>query len=311
VLRLADRWVWDFWHVADGETNHLFFLQADRALGDPDRRHWHSSIGHATSPDLRDWTPRPDVLAPASAPAWDDYTVWTGNVVDADDGWHLLYTGTSHAEDGLVQRVGHAVSSDLTAWRRVGNGLAFELDERWYQPLDLSLWHDQAWRDPVVIRVDGVWNALVTARLAAGHTHRRGTVGRATSLDLTTWVVQRPLSGPTPFGHLEIPDVRRLAGRWYLMFSSAERTGRHAGTYAVPSTAGPLGPWDWARLHLILGDGWYGAKLITPAGPDDERQGTVALAWRDRDDDEFGGWISDPMEVAVDGDTLTVVDPVS
>ncbi|WP_116996645.1 glycosyl hydrolase family 32 [Desertimonas flava] len=313
MLRLADRWVWDFWCVADGADVHLFYLQADRALGDADQRHWNSSIGHAVSRDLRGWTVLPDALAPSPGPAWDDYTVWTGNVVRGPDRWHLLYTGTSRAESGLVQRVGHAVSDDLIAWERVGDGRAFELDDRWYETLDTSIWHDQAWRDPVVVHVDGVWNALVTARLPTGERSERGTIGRATSPDLTTWEVRPPLSGPTPFGHLEIPDVIELDGRWFLLFSSARgsvpaegHAGTDPGTYVVPSTAGPLGPWDWDRLHLILDEGWYGAKLVTPPSSTDRPARPVALAWREHDDHGFGGWISDPMAVHVTDGRITV-----
>ena len=47
----------------------------------------------------------------------------------------------------------------------------------------------------------------------------------------------------------------------------------------------------------MLGDGWYGAKLVERS-PGAE---VVALAWRDREDDgTFGGWISDPMDVTLD-----------
>ena len=35
VLRLPDKWVWDFWPVRHNEQYHLFYLQAPRALGDP------------------------------------------------------------------------------------------------------------------------------------------------------------------------------------------------------------------------------------------------------------------------------------
>ena len=138
MLRLPDDWVWDFWHVADNSIHHLFFLHAPRSLGDPELRHWHATIGHATSADLVSWTVHDDALGPAPSPAWDDYSTWTGNVIAADGMWHLFYTGTSHAEAGLVQRVGHAMSADLMAWERVGDGLAFELDPRWYESLDTT-----------------------------------------------------------------------------------------------------------------------------------------------------------------------------
>jgi beta-fructofuranosidase len=53
---LDDRWIWDFWLADDGERHHVFFLQAPRSLGDPDRRHDHATIGHAVSDDLVAWT---------------------------------------------------------------------------------------------------------------------------------------------------------------------------------------------------------------------------------------------------------------
>src|SRR5690606_19339933 len=44
-LALPDRWVWDFWFAHDGDDVHVFYLQAPRALGDPDRRHHNATIG--------------------------------------------------------------------------------------------------------------------------------------------------------------------------------------------------------------------------------------------------------------------------
>ena len=58
MLRLPDDWVWDSWVADDGETYHLYFLKAPRALEDPSRRHARAVIGHATSTDLVDWTDR-------------------------------------------------------------------------------------------------------------------------------------------------------------------------------------------------------------------------------------------------------------
>ena len=149
VLRLDDKWIWDSWYVRDGDRWHGFFLQADKALGDPDLRHWNVSQGHATSRDLRTWTHLGTCFAPAPAPAWDDYTTWTGSVVRDHDGlWHLFYTGSTRAEDGLKQRIGHATSTDLHAWRRVGDGLALDLSGDAYEELTPGHWHDRAMRDP-------------------------------------------------------------------------------------------------------------------------------------------------------------------
>jgi len=41
--------------------------------------------------------------------------------------WHLFYTGTTKAEKMMRQRIGHATSTDLHSWERVGDGLCLDL----------------------------------------------------------------------------------------------------------------------------------------------------------------------------------------
>jgi hypothetical protein len=94
MLRLADVWTWDFWLAHDGRAYHLYFLKAPRYIGHPDQRHWNASIGHATSPDLADWTVVCDAIKPSDGPAFDDIATWTGSVVRGRDGtWFVFYTG--------------------------------------------------------------------------------------------------------------------------------------------------------------------------------------------------------------------------
>ena len=83
-LCIADTWVWDFWFVQQGPDYHIFYLQAPRALEKEIQRHWHVSIGHAVSQDLIHWEILPDALAPTAADsgAWDNYTTWTGSVLN-------------------------------------------------------------------------------------------------------------------------------------------------------------------------------------------------------------------------------------
>lgn len=117
MLQLAGEWVWDFWLADDGEDFHLFFLTAPKSLGDPDRRHFHASAGHAVSGDLRSWTRLPNALEPIPDSAT-DAAIWTGSVVRSDEGaWHLFYTGLAHRGTGFVQRICRATSDDLVRWR--------------------------------------------------------------------------------------------------------------------------------------------------------------------------------------------------
>jgi beta-fructofuranosidase len=150
VLRLADRWVWDFWFADDGPDRHVFFLQAPRSLGDPDRRHRNASIGHAVSDDLVSWTILPDALAPGAPGSWDDLATWTGSVIEAGGTWFLFYTGISGGSAERIQQIGLATSPDLVRWERWGDRPLIRPDPAWYQTNDGAGPIDQAWRDPFV-----------------------------------------------------------------------------------------------------------------------------------------------------------------
>lgn len=308
MLRLADHWVWDSWPVHDGEHHHLFFLRASRALLDPDRRHRRASIGHARSTDLRTWELLPDALVHADEPAWDDLATWTGSVVrDAAGGWRMFYTGVSRAENGLVQRVGAARSEDLLTWHRLPGPL-LEADPRWYEKYDGVSWHDEAWRDPWVVRDpdgDG-WHMLLTARVPHGDRAGRSVIGHATSPDLDRWTVGEPLSEPAGFGQLEVPQVVVVEGRPYLLFccwpnlmsDERRRTRPRGGMYAAPGES-LLGPWDLERARPFDHPSLYAARLLR-----DVDGGWALLGFRDTEGGRFVGEITDPLPVVADAEGL-------
>jgi beta-fructofuranosidase len=288
--------VWDFWPAREGDTHHLFYLQAPRALGDPELRHWHVSIGHAVSADLASWTVLPDALSPGPPGRWDDYTTWTGSAVRHDGLWHMLYTGTSRAERGLVQRIGLAVSEDLVVWERHGDAPVLEADPRWYELLDLDVWHDQAWRDPWVFRWEGCYHALVTARARDGDPSGRGVIAHATSADFHHWEVLPPVTAPLGFGQMEVPQLVSAGGRSHLLFCG-DHGDTGSGTFSLSADL-PTGPYEAASLAVLRADrsaSSYAGKVIqTAAGP-------VFLAWDYRGaDGAFLGTIGDPLPVAID-----------
>ena len=230
MLTLPDKWVWDHWMVDTGSEYHLFYLQAPRSLGDPDLRHQHARTGHAVSTDLVRWEILPDALDAGAPGAWDDRATWTGSIVRKGDTWCCFYTGSQNAEKGLIQRIGLATSRDLIRWERYGDRPLITSDARWYETLDLSKWHDEAWRDPWVFAdPDGNgWHALITARANHGPADERGVVGHAWSPDLLTWEVRPPLSEPGEFGHLEVNQVEIVNGQPVLLFctGSGQISGR-------------------------------------------------------------------------------------
>jgi beta-fructofuranosidase len=315
MLRLPSSWVWDFWTADDGTEHHLFFLKASRALGDPDRRHWRASIGHATSTDLIEWAEQPDALVAGDDGDFDDLATWTGSIVRDDAGmWRMFYTGVDRRGEGLVQRIGSARSEDLTTWRR--DHLVIEPDRKYYETIEDHAWPDQAWRDPWVYRLapDAPWQMLVTARSHGGSTDQRGVVGHATSLDLDRWTVDAALSATdSGFGQLEVLQLVEVDGRWVLLFScmtpelSRERRerGETGGIWAV-TVADPEGPFDVEGAYLLADERLYVGRLVR------RRDGNWCLmAFRNLDEDgAFVGEITDPVAVAWREDRLEVLDLV-
>jgi beta-fructofuranosidase len=297
VLRLVDRWVWDCWLADTGTEYHLFFLQAPRSLGDQVERHFHASVGHAVSTDLRTWRDLGTVLQAGPAGSFEDMAIWTGSVIGYGGRWYMFYTGTRRADPGAEQRVALATSTDLTTWTRHPANPVIELDERWYERVEFD-----AWRDPWVMRdPDGIgFHALITARARSGPADARGVIGHAWSPDLVAWEGRPPLTEPGEFGHLEVPQAEVVEGTPVLLFSvgfdrfSEARRARipdeEKGTY-VAIGASPLGPWDIAGARRIPWPELYAARLVR------DRLGEwQVIGFRDGSDrGEFAGEIIDPV----------------
>jgi beta-fructofuranosidase len=317
VIALENDWIWDSWYAHDGQRWHGFFLKAPKSLINPDLRHWNVTQGHAVSDDLVNWEHVGTCLAPAEVEAWDDFTTWTGSVVRDGDGlWHLFYTGTSKADEGMYQRIGHATSDDLHSWRRVGDGLCLDLEgphARAYEKDFLrGFWHDRAMRDPWVMRDpegDG-WLMYFTAR-ASGveEPNAGGAIGFATSPDLRTWTLQPPVF-TGGYGQLEVPQVFEAGGRWYCLFCTAAEHFSKAQAEAVPGGPvtgshyligeGPRGPWRIAPGRFLDGAlpcRRYAARIV------ETEAGLAILGFNDHaPDGQFGGFVMDPEPVEIDED---------
>ncbi|WP_293995631.1 hypothetical protein [Sphaerotilus sp.] len=333
MLALQDQWIWDFWTLRVGESGdsdetcwHIWFLKADKALGDESLRHWNVTQGHAVSTDLVNWTHLGTCLSPAASPAWDDKTVWTGSVVRDDaGGWHQFYTGTGSAENGRRQRIGRATSVDGHHWQRVGDGLVLDLVagdpvsalyEEYVLP-DGGPWDGRAMRDPWVMRDpdgDG-WLMYFTARVPDGdELNTRGAIGLARSPDLQNWTLCPPVFAGD-FGQLEVPQVLEIGGRWYCFFCNAgehwsqDYAARHLAASGQPPVWGthylmaehPLGPWRVGPAPFLDGDvpcRRYAGRIVeTDSGP-----ALMAFNYW-QTDGTFAGTVCDPMPLRVDADT--------
>jgi beta-fructofuranosidase len=323
VLALPDEWIWDFWLCRDGLDWHIYFLKANKALLDPNLRHRNVSIGHAVSRDLKAWTYLGTCFRPSSGPAFDDWTTWTGSVVRDETGlWHLFYNGTSRADDGMKQRIGHATSTDGHGWVRAHDTPCLDLSGTTYEDYLPSQWFDRAMRDPWVMRDPDKpgWLMFFTARVAGiEEPNAGGAIGFATSPDLKEWTLQEPVYAGGDFGQLEVPQVIVHEGRWYLMFcTDAEhwskayrrrtRQSPVAGSHYLMARH-PRGPWTVAPGRFFDGSRpcrRYSGKLV------DTDSGLAFMAVRFFDQGIFLGDVTDPFPVSVGPDgRLRIVEPAS
>ena len=316
VIALDKQWIWDSWYAHDGEKWHAYFLKADKSLGDPHLRHFNVSYGHAVSTDLINWEHLGTCFEPSRGETWDNYTTWTGSVLKEDGMWHLFYTGANHAEDGNYQRIGHATSTDMHSWQRVGDGFVLDLlgpnAHHYEADFQHGFWHDRAMRDPWVMKDpdgDG-WLMYFTARASrVAEPNAGGCIGFATSDDLDNWTLQPPVF-VGGYGQLEVPQVFEVNGNWYCLFCTAAEhfsSDRAENTPGGPVTGNhyligdsPRGPWRIAPGFLdgALPPRRYAARILkTDAG-------LVILGFADRPDGgDFVGHVMDPepVEIRQDG----------
>lgn len=304
-----DYWVWDFWFADDGERFHLFYLHAPKSLGHPDLRHRNARIGHATSTDLLNWADHGQVFDAGAPGTFDGSATWTGSIVRDDAGlWRMFYTGSLFLSPDTfanMETIGHATSSDLFTWTKQP-GPVCVADPEIYEVLGGSSWPEEAWRDPWVFRNPGdrLWHMLITARGQDGTEPDRGLMGYATSPDLESWTVQKPLSATgTGFAHLEVFQVIEIEGRNHIVFCCdtaklcGTRAGQSGGVWTMPVGDMP-GHVDFSQARLLVGEQLYAGRIVK----DRQRQAFLMAFNNVTTDGQFMGGISDPLPVIVDAD---------
>jgi len=295
----------DAWYFVDDNVVHMFYLT--QPLGTPGP----PVVGHAVSDDLGRWERLAPALRTGSPGSWDDLRLCTGSVIKRDDRYWLAYTGTNTTDSSpeemwRTQRIGMAVSDDLLDWEKLPGNPVTHAGPPHYEEMSTGQRKMVHWRDPFLFDDGDAVYQLIFARRREGDIATRGTVALARSTDMRTWEVLPPLEHDRVAEEMEVPQVYRIDGRWYLVFCTLGRflspdfAQRFEGQ--IPERTNfsmvgdsPLGPFHIHGTGQIvrhgLDDYFYAAQLVNLRG----KWYLLATVH-----DKEGERISDPVPVRAD-----------
>ncbi|MEZ4678036.1 MAG: family 43 glycosylhydrolase [Caldilineaceae bacterium] len=244
-------YVTDFCIVKRENLYHLFHIRGERWTWPVGYR--ELDLGHATSTDLRTWTPHEPVLPAGPVGAWDECGNWAPDIIEVDGTYYCYYTGSDTNNN---QAIGLATSTDLFQWEKhPANPVVVPGD--WS---DLALGKDVAGRDAMVFhdRPNERYLLYYTATMADG----RACLAVSESTDLVHWHDLGPtyIEEDRSYNRLESAYLVEHAGRFYL-FYSAKGGPKSKGSpatayphfdivYQIGET--PLGPWQKPVNHELL-----------------------------------------------------------
>lgn len=205
-----------------------------------------------TTEDLVNYEDHGEVL-PRGAIEDQDLYVFTGSCFKHNGEYHIFYTGHNphkRGEGKPEQKIMLARSRDLLHWEKDREFL-LEAPE-WMEM------HD--YRDPYVYYDEDrkKFGMLIAGRLKGEDpVSSRGATFVLYSDDLYHWELQRePFYAPQAFFAHECPDLFKMGGWWYLIFS--EFTDKVVTTYRMANSLD--GPWITPKVNTFDGHAFYAAK---------------------------------------------------
>jgi beta-fructofuranosidase len=278
--------------VAHDGQYHLFHQAV------PEATSWgrSSSWGHAASPDLITWTPRPVALPPGHG---DDGCCSGCLCVPRGGPATIFYTAVAATDRGLARiRAARPVDHTWDAWRKGAVVVLPPWGDRKQDELTL-------FRDPCVVRESGGWRMLV----GAGYVDGRAGLVSFTSPDLEGWdyagcFLDRSVAQTDPVwtgSAWECPQLLTVSGRDVLVVSVRhDHVPRHVVAAVGERVGDRFVVERWTRLGH--GPGPYAPTAFMDA------DGRPGLVFRLRDvSDGVAGWagaLSVPYWIDRTGDAL-------
>lgn len=220
----------------------------------------HAYIAHAVSEDGLHWKRVENALFISEPGTWDDDMLWTMSVSPdpvRPGTWRMFYTGLTLGEDGRIQRIGAARSTDLIHWEKdTSDAYPVSLET---SPYEHSLDQGRHWvsfRDPYHVQDGDRSYLLAAARVDHGPLIRRGCVALFEEVSPDRFEPRPPLFHPGRYDDVEVPVLRRIEGRWYLLGSIREDVKVHywfAETFA--------GPYRNFADNVLLPQGNYAGRI--------------------------------------------------
>lgn len=261
---------WDYWFARSGGLYHAFYLQAPVGT----REKWGAStVGLATSRDLRSWTEVGEILRASPPGEWNDRCIATGSVWKQRGAWLMVFTAS-----GKGPAIGLARSPDLRRWEKVG---PIRIVNRPFVTPDAPYWRSRGFAagrrltatvlaDCYVLPdpVDG-WRIMAANAVIDGEpAEKRGCTLLLRSRDGLEWEDWTIAAAPREYDRLETPQVWKHGHRWYLYFGAArENPGFRANClYTAAAITGPFEPAPGGCPPLPNGQSYYIAKVVP--GPD-------------------------------------------
>ena len=246
----------------------------------------HDYIAHATSRDGLSWKRVENALFLGHPGSWDDSMLWTMHVSPDPHRpgcWRMFYTGISRSDRGLKQRIGLAVSEDLYSWRKAP--VSWQVNRHSppdpaAEPTSISANYDAAscfpleshpdfyesnvdqgrrwisWRDPFYYREGDQGWLLCSGRDNSGPLTRRGCVAQMKETAENQFEVCPPLHQPRLYDDVEVPNLMKIEGEYYLIGSIREDVKiRYWHTDRLGQ------PWRSYYDNVLLAKGNYAARI--------------------------------------------------
>lgn len=290
--------MWDTWYLNVNDTVHGFHLKSHR--GDD----WN--VGHIYTEDLLHFKKMRDVLETLPEEQYPDDCLgkYTGCAVEKDGTYYLYYTMRDRV---CSEKIGLATSTDLEHFTEYENNPVFDLDNELFVVNEKG--KKTNCRDMLIVydeerkKYFGYFAAMANIKDRG----ELGVIGVTESLDLIHWDKQKIVYVPEFNGVIEVPNVFKIDGKWYMTLMTSTQYGAkgavsdpNLNSYIIWAFAdSPDGEFKCGEDNVFLGstriNNGYALRCV-------EYKGKLYAMYIERS--EYGSAISLPKEVKVIDEAL-------